>query len=472
MKHIARERRRSFVLIAVLVIVGASLLVATSQLFVAQTELAVSSGAGESAQSRALAWSGLQAVMAELNDQRSLILAGESPHLDPKIVVYEFAARQGVVRMMPVSGVSGELLLVAEAGKVDVNRANAETLAAVGLMSSEVARAVADYVQSMGGRVQGLNELMRVPGGVITAETLWGAFDESTSFASSATTSENSEPCVRGLSDVLTVFGVEPLLQIDGSPRINLNTSWSEDLARQISARFGADVTQQVQAAFEQGERFELDSAIVKSLRRLNVDVEDWPAVLDAFSTEAGPLRAGRLDINTAPYESLLALPGITTEQAAQLVQVRPTLDDRERSSVAWPVIQRILAPEQFEVIVDHITTRCWMWRVRLAAGEVGADQPERWLGHPVIYEAVIDVSDAQPRIAYLRDITVLEETQAIAAGSMSRATHSDDRARASAPVQSEVETSTKAAPVSASGDQSSPARTSEELRISRWHGT
>jgi DNA uptake protein ComE-like DNA-binding protein len=471
MSHNARQRRRSFVLIAVLVIVGASLLVATSLLFVAQTELAVSSGAAESAQSRALAWSGLQAVMAELSDQRLPILAGETPQLDSEIVVYQSGSRQGVVRLLPVSGVSGDPLLVAEAGKVDVNRANAETLGAVGLMSSEVARAVADYVQSVGGRVQGLNELMRVPGGVVTAEALWGAFDESTAFAPIITTSESTEPCVRGLSDVLTVFSVEPLLQGDGSPRINLNTPWSDGLAQQINARFGAQVTQQVQAAFEIGERFELDSAIVKSLRRLNVAVEDWPAVMDAFCNESGPLRAGRLDINTAPYESLMMLPGVTAEQAAQFVQVRQSLDARERSSVAWPVIQRILSPEQFEVIVDYITTRCWTWRVRLASGEVGVDQPERWLGHPAIYEAVIDLSDSQPRIAYLRDITVLEETLAIAAGSIARSTSADDHAWAAASIQSDFELSSDAAPASASANQSVPAMASDETPISRWHG-
>lgn len=431
MRGVASKSRRSFVLIAVLVIVGASLLVATSLLFVAQTELAVSSGAGEAAQSRALAWSGLQAVMAQLGDQRSRILAGEMPRLGNEIVVYESTSRQGVARLLPVSGVSGDPTLIAEAGKLDVNRADAGTLAATTRLTPEAAQAVFDHVQSSGDRMRGIIELMRVPGGVVTAEMLSGPLDELSVFgavpASSSSAHDVAEPCVRGLNDVLTVFTAEPLLQHDGSPRINLNVPWSDGLARQIESRFGKDVVAQVGSAFEAGAKFESDSVIVKSLRQLNVAIEDWPAVLDAFTTEAGPQRTGRLDINTAPYESLLALPGISAEQASQMVRVRPSLSESHRATVAWAVLQQIVSPEQFEVLIDRITTRCWIYRVRVAGGEVRADEPDQWLGHPMVYEAVIDLSGAQPRVVYLRDITVLEETLAIASASASRTSETVD---------------------------------------------
>ena len=78
----ARQPDRAFVLIAVLVIVGGALLVATSVMFIAHAELAGEAGLAEAAQSRALAWSGVQAVMNRLDDQRDLILDSEGPELE------------------------------------------------------------------------------------------------------------------------------------------------------------------------------------------------------------------------------------------------------------------------------------------------------------------------------------------------------------------------------------------------------
>src|SRR5438552_6062465 len=74
--------RRAFVLIAVLVIVGSALYVATALMFQAQADVISAGRAAQVAQSRALAWSGVQAVMSRLNEQRDRILAGQGPRLD------------------------------------------------------------------------------------------------------------------------------------------------------------------------------------------------------------------------------------------------------------------------------------------------------------------------------------------------------------------------------------------------------
>ncbi|MCZ6543407.1 MAG: hypothetical protein O6768_07045, partial [Planctomycetota bacterium] len=50
-----------------------------------------------------------------------------------------------------------------------------------------------------------------------------------------------------------------------------------------------------------------------------------------------------------------------------------------------------------------------------LAAGEVGADSPDDPPAGAVIYEAVIDLSAPRPRVAFLRDITLLQTTAVLA---------------------------------------------------------
>ncbi|MHC4770021.1 MAG: hypothetical protein ACYTEI_15130, partial [Planctomycetota bacterium] len=57
-------------LIAVLLVMGGAVLIATSLLFVAQAEMAGSARTADTVRSRALAWSGVQAAIVRLNEQR------------------------------------------------------------------------------------------------------------------------------------------------------------------------------------------------------------------------------------------------------------------------------------------------------------------------------------------------------------------------------------------------------------------
>src|SRR5437870_2409851 len=113
--NLNRINHRSFVLIAVLVVVSSALLVATSLLFLAQSQATSAAGAADVAQSRASAWSGLQVVMSRLNGQREKMLQGELPQLDSQYTIYETPKRLGICRILPMNH-AGDLL-IAEAGK-------------------------------------------------------------------------------------------------------------------------------------------------------------------------------------------------------------------------------------------------------------------------------------------------------------------------------------------------------------------
>jgi hypothetical protein len=101
--------KRSFVIVAVLVVVTSALLVATGLLFLVQAELSTDSGLRARTQSRLLAWSGVRAIMADLDEQRDEILGGEPARFEREIVVYEAAGREGDVRLLRI-GLDGEVL--------------------------------------------------------------------------------------------------------------------------------------------------------------------------------------------------------------------------------------------------------------------------------------------------------------------------------------------------------------------------
>ncbi len=415
------RRRRAFVLIAVLVVVASALLVATSLLFVAQAEAAGAAGTARAVQSRALAWSGVQALMSTLNDQRDRILNGEMPQVSAEYTIYETETRLGVVRLLPIS--PGRERLVPEAGGLDLNHVDADMLGDTGLLDAVSAQAVVSFRENDPGRGFGsVAELLNVPG--LTPETVYGPIDELTvqddAFASRVLTERAStlygHESPRGLADVVTVYGFEPALQQNGKRRINLNVPWSDELGRRLDQRFGAGSSEILRRIVEGGTTFENDAKIFGVLRFFDMNPSDWPQIIDALTTDPGEYHFGRLDINTASYEALVALPGIDAEQAAALVRVRESLSAEERATVAWPAIRGIVEPEAYDQLAGRITTRSWTYRVRVEAGEVDADDREGALINPVIYEAVIDLSAPKPRVAYLRDITMLQTAARVAA--------------------------------------------------------
>jgi DNA uptake protein ComE-like DNA-binding protein len=438
-------RDRGFVLIAVLVIVGSSLLVATMLLWLAQNDAIAAAGAEAAARNRALAWSGLQAVMSRLQDQRDRILQSQLPILDSEYEIYQVSAaglsvsRRGIVRLLAVN--SAGAVLACESGKLDLNTIDADALANTGLMDPSRAQAIVAY-RTARGALQSVDELLNIAEAGVNVQTLHGPIEQlaamteaplrnrsrirtpeqpsdqraSGEIQSRRVDGEEEEADVRGLADVLTVFSCEPMLQSNGQRKINLAAGWSDDLAAQIARQFGQTFAAQVKRAFDRGATFDRPAKVFQELRKAGVAPEDWPAFLDAFATQSDEYAFGRLDINTAPYEALLALPGVTAEQAARMVSVRQELTALERTTIAWPVIQQIIKPEEIDLLADRMTTRCWAYRVRLAAGEVDAQAPGAPLNNPVTYEAVIDLAADQPRIAYLRDMTQLQVAAQIAA--------------------------------------------------------
>ncbi len=229
----AAVQRKGFVLIAVLVVVGSAILVATGLLFIAQGRAADTAGAAESAQSRALAWSGVQVVMGQLNDQRERILNGELPRLDRQYTIYETRNRLGVIRLLPMSP-GGDSLLSPEAGKLDLNSITAENLAKTGMIDPAIAAAVVSYRdQKLHRPFQSESELLNVPGGVITPTMFYGSIDQIKprdqaqhveGDLAERVLNRLQPQTARGVADIATVFSVETLLQKNGSPQINKKT--------------------------------------------------------------------------------------------------------------------------------------------------------------------------------------------------------------------------------------------------------
>lgn len=429
--EISAAKRRGFVLLSVFVIVTLALLVVTGLLYLTQAEGAARHRTTSRAQSQANSWSAVQVVMNEINAQRDVILEGNRPELLSQYELFEVDGRTVVARLLPMNE-HGELL-VAEAGKLDLNEVDEETLIATGIVDADLAKRIIKYRNSRPGQMyQSVNELCHVEG--LSPRRVFGEADRFMVFdqaqhpeedlpggASSGVAAIDVD---QALADLFTVNAVEPAIQRSGRQRINLNTPWSDELGKRVDERFGEGASQLLRRVFEQ-VTFDDDSKIVATMLAFQSPVEDWPDIVDVLTTEKGANHFGRVDINSATQTVLAALPGIEPEQAAEIVQMRDGLTAEERSTIVWPALKNILEPETYEKLAGRITTRSWTYRLRIATGVASSEDSAGLLDDVVIYEIVVDLSSPAARVAHWRDITLMQTAAIIAAESGMKAPES-----------------------------------------------
>jgi len=445
------RKQRGVVLLGVLVILTISALIGTTVLFLADAERAGSETSLRRTQSRALAWSGLQAVMAEIASQREDILAGNDPVITEEWTVFgEDEPMAGVFRVVPLSD---GLPIVSESAKIDVNRAPTSMLELLPGVDGALAAAIVEARP-----FASVEELVRVEG--MSFERLYGLGDSEAGNAGSIDGLEASGGGSAGsmldpevsLADLLTTFSFDPNIQRGigqegrdsaGDLRINLNVPWSERLGRAIERRYDEDAANAVRAIMNRGTKFDSEAALIGVLNEFNVPAEEWPRVLDVFTTTADPYLLGRVDINRAPREVLSCLPAIGDNRADDVIAIREGLDEQTLGSTAWLSSEDIVPRDEFGLCADWITTRSMQWRVRIEAGLLEQDRAEIAFGAAgaerasggesprapefgapfdeeprlrdrVVLEAVVDISSTRPRVAYLRDVTLMPVAQAI----------------------------------------------------------
>ncbi len=447
-----RRSRRGVMLPAVMMIV---VLVALIGATLAAATGAQAHGASASLsrrQARALAWSGVQAAMAELAEQRIAMLKGATPALTGEWTLFESGGRRGVVRLVSLDAEGGA---VAEAARANVNTTpDAALRALVGPAADPIIAArqggVIAAVESVDlSRPKGEGDSTTGAGAESTSGAI-GTASGATALSGGSEDSSRAEPL-----RVLTALSCDPDVQAGVGPggeehagrvRINLARGWSKELGEQITARFGGEGAQAVERVMSAGTKFGSASDIVAVLRQLAVPEGEWGVLLDAYSATPGVYVPGRVDINRAGAGVLAGVPGMTPESAEAIAGARSRLSEENRALVTWPLTEGLVSVEQFQEAVDHITTRCLQWRVRIEAGMVvggmsggvsggsGRDQfgtgfafdstwdggragamtnelrsaNDDWAGR-VVYEAVIDVAAERPRVAYLRDVTLDE---------------------------------------------------------------
>lgn len=352
-----------------------------------------------------------------------------------------------------------------EAGKMNINTADEESLAGLGLEVIHVDslldwRDADDETRPEGAeqiyygslqpipyRVKNaplitLEELLLVKGfdaTVIYGEdaNLNGLLDDNEDDGNETFPPDNADGALdRGLAALATCVTYEPNVSNDGRPRININGS-QEELAklksetslpaetiefileyRRAGRRFNHPVELfemevEVGPANDdeggtgpggEGEGSEGEEEPEPRILQSGVGEDELPEVLDRLAVskvEPGSVVPGRVNVNTADVKVLAALNGIDDNMAQQIVDLRGSIDESQRGTLAWLLTERVLDKETFLKVVPALTARSFQYRVR----SVGFSSPG---GQFRVAEAVIDFAGDEPRVMYLRDITPL----------------------------------------------------------------
>ncbi len=422
--------RRGVILLATFVVVVIAAMTAGAVVQMTAVQRLGLAASGARAQSRALAWSGVLGVMTELETQREALLRGGEPELTREWTVYETdGGERGVVRLRLIGGRTAR----SEAALLDMNSATEAMLAGLGAVGEEGAT-----------RITAARE-----------EALFGSIAEALSAADLLPNEAGSETGsgdvqTPALRDLVTVFSADPLVQAGVGPEgnrhageacVSVRGEWDEALRRSLERRFSPAVLDAVQppppeeeadAAAPASSADSSGSAaprpqppatmaeFIQRVQQAGLSPEALAEAMDTFTIEDAGYRFGRVDIMRAPEAVLRCIPGVDEIAAAAIVERRESLDEESRLSAAWLLTDGILTEEAFREAAAHVTTRTLQWRIIVEAGiedasTEGALGEAAPLRNRASLEAVIDVAGERARVAYLRDVTLLESAAALA---------------------------------------------------------
>ncbi|MFT5299392.1 MAG: hypothetical protein ACI87E_000426 [Mariniblastus sp.] len=158
---------------------------------------------------------------------------------------------------------------------------------------------------------------------------------------------------------------------------INFSLSGSHEITSLLDV-----VDQTIEVPQSETERFRIDSPVGEDRSDF---AEKLPKILNFCTIIKQETIRGRVNINIAPFEVLLSVPGID-ESIAEQIMANQMERPGGRREIAWLLTERIVSLETFRNLIPFITDGGDVYRARFA----GFSDPQT---APFVFEAVLDAS-------------------------------------------------------------------------------
>ncbi len=311
------------------------------------------------------------------------------------------------------------------AGKINLNSASLEILLKLPAMPSELAPSIIDWRDSddeitSGGAeneyylllsdpyycknsaLETVGEIQLIQGG--DRESLYGedqnrngVLDWNENDAEKSTPSDNSNGKLDyGYSNYVTVTSYERNQDQTGEKRINVNDMKNQaqlgDLVRQIC---GEGNYFQIMDHIRMRSSYE---SLINFYYTSGTSYEEFNQMIDKLTTTEEEKLVGLVNVNTAPSEVLLCLPGLEQSDVDSLITKRNDTDT-DLTTILW--ITQILSKEKALKIGNCITIHSFQYSADIIAVSGDGRAFKR-------YYVIIDLAGSVPRIVYQQPLQSL----------------------------------------------------------------
>ncbi len=204
----------------------------------------------------------------------------------------------------------------------------------------------------------------------------------------------------RGFADYVTIYTLEPNTSIDGVPRINVNsrdTSRLRDALRKVLTTTRADeIMVRIDAAVSAGKGgrpFE-DMGVFYTTSGMTPD--EFQLIDDQLTATSAKTLKGMINVDTAPRQVLMCLPGLESADADALIAQR---GGSNATGLGW--VYGALPAGKVSRIAGSITARSFQYSADIVAvsGDGRAFKRVR---------IVVDATQTPARIVFRKDVTAL----------------------------------------------------------------
>ncbi|MHC4520515.1 MAG: type II secretion system protein GspK, partial [Planctomycetota bacterium] len=179
----------------------------------------------------------------------------------------------------------------------------------------------------------------------------------------------------------------------EGNPRINLNDSGSRaDLQTALQELFKEERALEIMALMPTNPSYD---SILEFYFQTGMTSDEFAQLADKLTTSDDETFPGLVNINTAPKDVLMCLPGLEESDADALLSYRESKS--ELPSIAW--IVEVLDQNKAVAIGSYITVRSQQYSADIVCLSGNGRAYQR-------YKAVLDMQSGTPKVVYWKSLT------------------------------------------------------------------
>lgn len=204
----------------------------------------------------------------------------------------------------------------------------------------------------------------------------------------------------RGIFNDLTCYSVEPNTATGGGARINVNSTNSQPLLQYLTTQLGAgragSIVSQVRSLTRRARGGQAFRSLGQFYMISGMTPQEFSQVADKLTTSSAKTLTGMVNVNTAPLEVLMGLPGVQQSDAQALIAYRA---GNANPGIGW--IFQAVSPATAAALTQYTTARSFIYSADIVAVSGDGRSFKR-------VRIVVDARQTPAKVIYRRDLTSL----------------------------------------------------------------